>query len=91
MGNRASVTTSNPAVQFPSQSLVPYVGEKGGQDRLQHGSKGKCTQGNGGIGFPQKQVSRGPCEEGRAGWAGRADSHGSTSPRAAPHLLLLCI
>ena len=51
MGNQASVTTSNPAVQFPFQCLVPYVGEKRGQDRLQHGTKGTCTQGNGDIGL----------------------------------------
>lgn len=54
MGNRASVTASNTAVQFPFQCLVLYVGEKGGQDRLQHGTKGKCMQGNRDIGFPTK-------------------------------------
>lgn len=72
VGNQASITTSNPAVQFPFQCLVPYVGEKGGQDRLQHGAKGKRTQGNGVSGFHKSKCLGLPVRwGGQAGLAAR--------------------
>ena len=38
------------------------------------GPKASVCRGTGILVFPQRQVSRGPCEVGRTGWAIRTDS-----------------